>query len=180
MDEQPPATDPSPEFGPAGYLPERAAKRARKIVLRAPMGIHWVFGSLFAGLIVVVAGVLLLTRGSADPGAPFRDLGPLEALPANSILPSATPDGRDVVVIIGEGRIRAFTRDGGVEGLAWCDASRHVEDGVNVWNLTGRSLDGGTSLELLPVVATNGKVFVDPSRVQAGPAAIDEGEIPVC
>ncbi|MTV26636.1 hypothetical protein FTX61_14610 [Nitriliruptoraceae bacterium ZYF776] len=31
----------TPEFGPSGYLPERASKRARKIVLRAPLGLQW-------------------------------------------------------------------------------------------------------------------------------------------
>jgi hypothetical protein len=51
-----------PEFGPRGYLPERAAKRARKIILREPLSLAWVIGAILAGLALVIAGVLFLQR----------------------------------------------------------------------------------------------------------------------
>ena len=45
-----------PEFGPRGYLPPRASKRARKIVLRAPMSLAWVIAPLVIGVILLIVG----------------------------------------------------------------------------------------------------------------------------
>ncbi|HUG87123.1 MAG TPA: hypothetical protein VMM13_21320, partial [Euzebya sp.] len=54
--EQETASDPAaqqPEFGPGGYLPARAAQRARKIVLREQMGLHWAVAAVVAGLLIL-------------------------------------------------------------------------------------------------------------------------------
>ena len=69
---------PTPEFGPRGYLPERASKRARKIVLRAPLGLQWIVAAVVFGLLVLVAGVVWLNAGG-PPGAPFVAAGPVSA-----------------------------------------------------------------------------------------------------
>jgi hypothetical protein len=69
-----------PEFGPSGYLPERASKRARKIVLRAPLGTQWIVASILAGLLVVVAGGLYLQRRDDPPPAPWTAVGRIDDL----------------------------------------------------------------------------------------------------
>jgi hypothetical protein len=50
-------------------------------VLRAPLGLQWVVASLVAGVVVLVAGLLLLDRAASPPGAPWEPLGPVEELP---------------------------------------------------------------------------------------------------
>lgn len=162
-----------PEFGPGGYLPERAARRARKIVLRAPLGAQWIAAAVLAGLVVVVAGVLLLTRGGA-PGEPFVMVGPVEEVAGQVVRDETT--GAWMVGL--GGRVRAFVTD---EELIYCDASRHLESpGGGVWSLTGRALGVRPSLPEHPTVTTDGVVHVDPTvRTDPGPAASDPLE-PSC
>lgn len=165
---------PSPEFGPGGYLPERAAKRARKIVLRAPLGLQWIAGAAVFGVVVVVAGVLWL-RSSGPPGPPFVDAG---------VLPAAGPtvvavDQPPVWLVVGAGPVLAVPRT--AEGdLVWCDASRRVEssDG-RVWSATGRGL-GTNSLRSHPVVVHDGTVYVDPTVTRDGPRPSAEAATPAC
>lgn len=171
------ATEPSvprPEFGPSGYLPERASRRARKIILRAPMGIHWVVASLAAGLVVLAAGILLLARDTA-PGPPFERYAPVEELAV-----SAYDPGLDAFVVVAGGRVEAFTTPDGAADLVWCVASRTIETADRVWNLTGRALDGGASLLRHPVAVTGGVVYVDTTTTVAGPPPRDEGATPTC
>jgi hypothetical protein len=162
-----------PEFGPSGYLPDRAAKRARKIVLRAPLGLQWVVASLVAGVVVVVAGVLLLT-GDRAPGEPWVALGPVEEVR------TVTIDEEHDVVLVGGGRVRAFA-DAGELDLGYCEASRRLEspDG-GVWSLTGRGLGGTPSLQEHPTAVHGGTLYLDPTRTSPAPAPSDEPAEPAC
>jgi hypothetical protein len=54
-------TSQRPDIGPSGYLPPRAAKRARKIMLREPLGLQWAVAAMIAGVLVLVAGGILVT-----------------------------------------------------------------------------------------------------------------------
>ena len=170
--DQPQHTDERPQFGPSGYLPERASKRARKIVLRAPMGLHWVIASIVAGLVVVVAGVLFLQRSGDPPPAPWTPVGEVEALDASQPL-----DDLDAVLVAAGGRVRAFA---GAADVAYCPASNRLEDGAQVWNLTGRGLGGTPSLAEHPTVVHDGTVYVDPTRTVAGPAPSTDPADPAC
>lgn len=162
-----------PEFGPSGYLPPRAAQRARKIVLRAPLGLQWVVGSLVVGAAVVVAGVLWLggDDAPADPWIPVTEVDELEGT-----RPVDDPD----VLLVANGRIRAIV---GAEerGIAYCPESRRLEgpDG-GVWTLTGRGLDGTPSLEEHPVRLHEGVVYIDPTRTGDAPTPSDEPAEPAC
>lgn len=153
-----------PEFGPHGYLPERAAKRARKIVLRAPLGVPWIVASILAGVVVVAAGVLLLVRGDRAPAAPYVAVGPVEEL-AGQV--RYDPD-LDVLLVGLGGRIRAFDAAPDVD---YCEASRRLEtpDG-GVWALTGRSLTDRPSFAEHPAVVVSGTVYVDPTAATTPPA----------
>jgi hypothetical protein len=162
-----------PEFGPSGYLPDRAAQRARKIVLRAPLGLQWVVASLVAGVVVVAAGVLLLT-GDDAPGEPWIAVGPADRVG------TVTIDEDLDVVLVGGGRIRAFA-DARELDLEYCEASRRLEspDG-GVWSLTGRGLGGAPSLEEHPTVVRDGVLYLDPSRTTSAPAPSPEPTEPEC
>jgi len=149
-----PVPDPSPSFGPSGYLPDRAARQARKIVLRAPLGLQWVVASLVAGLVVLVAGVLLLGRGSAPPGPPWTPLGPVELLTTSSVDAAS-----GLLVVNVGGRVRAFSAP---DDVAYCAPSNRLEhpDG-RVWALTGRGTGGQASLAPVPTLTVAGIAYVD-------------------
>lgn len=164
------APDPSsPEFGPSGYLPDRAAKRARKIVLRAPLGLQWVVGALVVGVAVIAAGVLWL-QGQGPPPEPWEPVGPVESVATGQRL-----DALDAIVVA-EGRVRVLA---GAEdaGAQWCEQSRQLEgsDGA-AWSPTGRGLGGTPSLDEHPTQAHEGTLYVDPTRTSPGPAPRD-GEV---
>jgi len=169
----PPAPDPSPGFGPSGYLPDRAARRARKIVLRAPLGLQWVVASLVAGLVVLVAGLLLLGRASAPPGPPWTLLGAVETL-----APSAVDEGSGLLVVHVGGRVRAFSAP---EGVVYCAASNRLEhpDG-RVWALTGRGTGGRASLAPVPTLTVAGTAYVDATSVGALLEPLEERFAPGC
>lgn len=154
------------DFGPSGYLPEKASKRARKIILRAPLGLQWVVASLAAGVVLVIAGVLFLQRGSAEPGPPWTPLMPVGAVSASS-----HDDG--VLVVGATGRVRAFiTTD---PTIAWCPASNRLEgSGGRAWSLTGRGLGGTPSLDEHPTLVTGGIVYIDRATTVAGPTPSSE------
>ncbi len=158
-----PAPAPDPDFGPGGYLPERAAQRARKIVLRAPLGMQWIVASLVAGVIVVVAGVLLLTRGGGAPAPPFVAVGPVAAVAGQVVY----DHDLDLLLVGLGGRVRAFDAPADV---TYCEASRRLEspDG-EVWSLTGRGTGGTASLAEHPTVTSDGVLYVDPSVATTPP-----------
>lgn len=161
-----------PEFGPSGYLPERASKRARKIVLRAPLGMQWIVASIVAGLVVVAAGGLYLQRSGDPPPPPWTAVGTVDGLAASQPL-----DDLDAVLVAAGGRVRAFAA---ADGVAYCEVSNRLEDGTRVWTLTGRGLGGAASLGEHPTLVHDGTVYVDPSRTTAGPAPSDEAAEPAC
>jgi hypothetical protein len=164
---------PDPSFGPSGYLPERAAKRARKIVLRAPLGMQWIVASVIAGLVVVAAGVLFLQRSAEPPPAPWEPIGTLEEL-----APTHVVEGLDVLVVAAGGRVRAFAD---AQDVSYCAASNRLEapDG-RVWNLTGRGFGGTGSLAEHPTLVQDGTVYLDPTRTAAGASPSDEPAEPAC
>lgn len=169
--------DDRPAFGPSGYLPPRASARARKIVLRAPLGLQWVVGALVAGAIVVVAGVLFL-RSSGPPAAPFVATVTLDDVDEAALLPEL-----DALLVTAGGPAVAFA-DVTERELAWCAASRRVEGVVDgtpaTWHAgTGRGF-GVTSLERHPVVVHEGLAYVDPTRRVSGPRPSDDAEDPGC
>lgn len=170
-----------PEFGPSGYLPPRAAKRARKIMLREPMGLQWAVAAMIAGVLVLVAGGALVLARSGPPGPPFVDAGPVADVdPAGAaVVPVA--GGRRVLVVRGAGGVTVFADPG--RPVEWCATSGRLEsvDGT-VWEPTGRLVGGdGDSLTRLPAEVHTGVLYVDPTatgqRRTAQPAV---GATPVC
>jgi hypothetical protein len=163
----------APGFGPSGYLPDRAARRARKIVLRAPLGLQWVVASLVAGVVVLVAGVLLLGRGGGAPGEPWTPLGPVEGLAVSGSDPAT-----GLLVVNVAGRVRAFEAPAGVR---YCAASNRLEhpDG-RVWALTGRGLAGTRSLAPVPTLTVSGVAYVDATTVGAPLDPVEDPAEPAC
>jgi hypothetical protein len=163
----------APAFGPRGYLPDRAARRARKIVLRAPLGLQWVVGALAAGAVLLVAGAVLLGRGDAAPGPPWVALGPVAALPA------AAPDpATDLLVVTVGGRLRAFEAP---PGTVYCAATNRLEhpDG-RVWAVTGRGTGGTPSLVAAPTLGVDGVGYVDPTVRLPGAEPLADPATPGC
>jgi hypothetical protein len=162
-----------PSFGPSGYLPDRAARRARKIVLRAPLGLQWVVAALVAGGVVLVAGLLLLGRGAEAPGAPWVALGAVESLPASAYDPAT-----GFLIVHVAGRVRAFAAP---EEVVYCDPSNRLEhpDG-RVWALTGRGLGGTASLAPVPTLTVSGTAYLDPTAVGPPLEPLEDPAGPVC
>lgn len=160
---------PSPEFGPGGYLPERASKRARKIVLRAPLGLQWIVGSAVFGLVLLAAGLLWLNTAGA-PGEPWVATVPIDEGAAPTV---TRAEAVDAWVVTGTGPVLAVPGDA-VADLAWCGPANQLEsaDG-RVWSATGRGL-GTASLPTHPVTVHDGMVYVDPTRVAEGPRPTDD------
>lgn len=156
------AADETPEFGPGGYLPDRASRRARKIVLRAPMGIQWVIGSLVVGLVVVVAGWFALR--DTTPSAPFVEV-PAELVEAPGGVALWSPPGvadEALVVTVGS-RTRVFAWPGDQLPVV-CEESGLLEaaDGA-AWRLTGRGVGGTPSLAEHPLIVDDGVLYADPT-----------------
>jgi hypothetical protein len=164
-----------PEFGPGGYLPERASKRARKIVLRAPMGVQWIVGAVVAGAVIVGAGLLWLAQSDDPPGPPWVAVGPLKDLG------DATAVDELDVLIVATGRPRAF-RGVDVLGLRWCADPAQIEGFEGrVWSPTGRAQTAETdSLEQHPTRVHNGVLYVDPTVTAPGPEPVDANAEPAC
>ncbi len=164
------------EFGPSGYLPERASKRARKIVLRAPLGAQWMIAAMVAGVVVVIAGIVFLQQSSGapdDPWVPTTEVAAIEGATVTEV----TGEG-GVLLVTGAGRVRAFADAG---ELTYCQPTNRLEsaDG-DVWTLTGRGLGGAASLEEHPTLIHDGFVYLDPTRILPGPDASSEPAEPGC
>jgi len=162
-----------PEFGPGGYLPDRAARRARKIILRAPLGLQWVVASLVAGAVLLVAGIVLLGRGGAPPPAPWVPLGPVSALEV-----SARDTGSELLVVTVGGRLRAFEAP---DGVFYCTPTNRLEhpDG-RVWALTGRGYAGTPSLIPVPTLTVSGQAYLDPTVRGEPLEPLEDIAIPGC
>ena len=157
-----------PDFGPSGYLPERASKRARKIILRAPLGLQWIVGALLAGMVVLIAGAVFLQRSDDPPPEPWTMTASVSELEAAEVVELPSPEGTtEVLIVTAGGRIRAFADP---PLLQYCTTSNLLEapDGRS-WNLTGRGLGGVASLPQHPTLVQDGRLYVDPSSVTAGP-----------
>lgn len=165
----------SPDFGPRGYLPERASKRARKIVLRAPLGLHWIVAAAVFGLLVLVAGLVWLDA-AGPPGPPYVEAGRLPSTegPAVTRLEAA-----DAWLVTGTGPALAVPAEQ-VADLAWCEAAGQLvaADG-RVWSATGRGF-GTPSLRTHPVVVHDGTVYVDPTTIREGVRPAGETREPGC
>ena len=164
-----------PEFGPSGYLPGRAARRARKIVLRAPLGVQWIVASVVAGLIVLVAGIVFLGSAGDPPGEPF-----VEVMSVSEIGDAQQLGELDALAVGAAGRIRVFAKASEL-GLVYCEESRQLEgEGGRVWSLTGRGLGGAESLDEHPAIVHSGVLYVDPTRTVDAPPPSDEPASPAC
>lgn len=163
-----------PEFGPGGYLPDRASRRARKIILRAPMGIQWVIGALVVGLVVLVAGWFALRDGA--PGEPFVEvpgvIGEASVVTAPQL---------DVIATDAGGRPRAFAWADGDTTVVYCDESGLLEaaDG-RAWRVTGRGVNGVPSLLPAPTVVHDGRFYVDPTTTLQPPAPDPDAVATAC
>jgi hypothetical protein len=152
-----------PDYGPRGYLPPRAARRARKIVLRERMGLHWPLAALAACVLLVVVGLVYLLR-SGPPGAPFLSLGPVEGLTADdgtTVVPSDVY--RAFLVVTAGGRVRVFAAP--AADVTYCEDTRALEgDGGQVWTPDG-ILVGGQGESLTPLASTvhRGQLYADPT-----------------
>jgi hypothetical protein len=172
-----PSSEPTPEaapgFGPRGYLPDRAARRARKIVLRAPLGLQWVVAALVAGLVLLIAGLLVLDRAGSPPGPPWQALGPVADLSA-----SVTDPATGLLVVNVGGRVRAFEAP---PGVVYCTPSNRLEhpDG-RVWTLTGRAYAGADSLLPVATLTVSGVAYLDPTAVGLPLDALDTIAVPGC
>jgi len=159
-----------PEFGPSGYLPGRAAKRARKIVLRAPLGLQWLVAALVFGVVVLVAGLLFL-RSSGPPGPPWVATVALAEV-GDGLTPLPQVDG---TLFIGAGRVHVFTTS---DDLRYCEQVRRlVDDRDNVWSLEGIGF-GTPSLDRYADRIHDGVVYVDPRTVLPGSGQFVEEDPP--
>lgn len=155
-----PAQEDQSEFGPGGYLPPRAAQRARKIVLREQMGIHWPVAAVVAGVLIVGVTLPFVLTSSGPPEDPFVNAGPLAAVDARTDGVLAV-DGTDVLVVRAGGVLSAFVEPPGQ--ARYCSASRRIEgvDG-SVWSLQGRRLAGdGASLQPAVITAYDDRLYID-------------------
>jgi hypothetical protein len=159
----------SPEFGPGGYLPPKASKRARKIVLREQMGRGWPLAALLASVLVAMAGVAYLYVASRAPGPPFVAVGAITAVPANgAAVLSPTADDSAVLVLRAGGPVRAFATPDPVP--QWCATSRRLETATAAWSADGRLVAGtGRSLQPLRSTVHDGVVYVDSSTALPAP-----------
>lgn len=172
-------SDDGPDFGPSGYLPPRASQRARKIILRAPLGIQWVVAAVVAGLVVLVAAAVFFRSSSGPPTPPYEAVGEVAELPDLMV---TTIAGEEVAVLTAGGRPRAFAVSDGPGDLRYCPGpNRLVADGDRLWLPTGRGLAGTPSLDEHPAVTHDGTLYVDVTRTVEGPPAADDPvDVPDC
>jgi hypothetical protein len=163
-----------PDFGPSGYLAPRAAKRARKIVLRERMGLGWPLAAVLAGVVIaVVAAVFFLRTG--PPGPPF-----VAVISIIDIAPgTAELGGEDVLVVRAAGRVRAFRAPG--VPVWWCGRNRRLESAGSVWTIDGALTGGeGESLRPLETAVHDGRVYVDLEDPRPAPAPLRGSEEVAC
>lgn len=178
----PTPSDPTPEgpvddleFGPSGYLPPKASARARKIVLRAPLGIQWVVGAVVAGVVVVIAGLLWLSR-SGPPEAPYE--ATIEVAAIDDV---AHLDGRDALAVAAAGPVRVYVTSPEVTGdITWCPDSGRLEFASGVWSASSGRGFGVESLPRHPSEVHEDTLYVDFSTTIDGPAASSTPEQPTC
>lgn len=150
------------DYGPSGYLPARASARARKIVLRSPLGIQWVIASVVAGVVVVVAGVWFLSRTSQPPGPPF------EAAVAVADLQGLTELREGVVAVAAGGPVRVYLVP---ESAVLCPVNGRIEATNGSWSASSGRGFGVESLRRHPSQVHDEVLWVDFTATVDGPAA---------
>lgn len=167
------------EYGPGGYLPPRAAARARKIVLREQMGLHWTIAAVAAGLLILAITVPFVLSAQGPPGPPFVPAGPLDAIdPSGDAIVSV--EGTDVLVLRAGGVLRAFADP--PPGARWCPASRRIESPAGaVWTSEGRLIAGeGRSLSRAAIQAYDGRLYIDVAADGEPPSPLPGDQQPAC
>lgn len=161
------------DYGPSGYLPKKASARARKIVLRAPLGLQWVIGALVAGVVVVVAGMVFLSR-TGPPKPPFEptiEVADIEAV--------TTLDNHEAVAVAAAGPVRVYVVPRSVT-LAYCEANGRLQSAGAVWSASSGRGFGVESLARHPSEVHGGVLYVDFSTTIEGPAPTSDPERPGC
>lgn len=167
-----------PQFGPRGYLPPRAAQRARKIILREQMGLGWPIAAALAAVVVAVVGAAFLLGGEDPPASPYVNATTLEAVDPRAAKVVEAPGAGPLLVVRAGGGVQVFHD---AEQVTYCPSSRRLEAPGAVWNLRGRRVGGqGPSLQPLPVKVHDGTVYVDPTRPLPPPPPAPTGETPAC
>ena len=171
------------EYGPRGYLPQRAAKRARKIILREQMGTPWVMAAIVAAVVVLAAGAWYLVTSNRAPSVPYQPIGAISDVPAlgamTFLIGEEAPTGYLVSRAGGEVRVFLAPAEPPVQ---WCLRSRRYEssDGA-VWTVDGALVGGdGESLRPVPTKLYGGQVYVDSTSPSPAPTADPRGEKPEC
>lgn len=169
-----------PEYGPRGYLPPRAAKRARKIILREPMGLQWAIAAVIAGVLVLAAGAVLFGLRSGPPSTPFVAAGEISRVDPRGVATLPLDDGRDVLVLRGAGGVAVFADPTGT--VRWCaERSRLIAPTGAVWEPDGRLVGGGgRSLARLPAQVHDGVLYVDASAAGMRQEPLDRDEAATC
>lgn len=172
-----------PEFGPRGYVPTQAAKRARKIVLREPMGLGWPVAAVVAGALLVLLGVVFLLTRTGPPGAPFTAVGAVADMDprgATTLRATDASGGGEVLVVRAGGPVRVFLAP--EQDVAYCPASKKLEgEAGGVWALDGRLLGGdGTSLIPLSSQVHDGTLYANLAEPLPAPPAADLDTTPAC
>lgn len=167
-----------PEFGPRGYVPPQAAKRARKIVLREPMGLGWPVAAVIAGALLVLLGVVFLLTRTGPPGAPFEPVADVEALDPRGATTVAAGTSQVLVVRAG-GPVRVFVSP--PASVDYCPGSKRLESGADdVWAIDGRHMAGGESLTPLAAQVHDGTLYVNLAQPLKAPPAADLDVKPAC
>lgn len=168
----------TPEYGPSGYLPPKAAKRARKIILREQMGWGWPLAAIAAALVVVIAGLLFLRGFTRPPGEPFVPVGAVTAVePGGAAVMRAGE--LTVVVLRTGGGVRVFAAQHAT--TVWCPESQRLESPDSAWRPDGtRTFGSGDSLQPLDSVVFDGLIYVDVATRRTAPPVAPGSEPPVC
>jgi hypothetical protein len=172
-----PTSDPPPRPGrdPGGriaYLPPRAA-RARKLILRSQLGRGWIVASALFGLVILVAGVLFLTRDTR-PGPPWVRLAPVSELPAEAVTQVAGPAGQVVVVDRRGGGLRAFLAPAGPCPVVAAGSGFARPCAGQRWDAAGAPASGRRDgeeapppLRRVPALFAEGRLYVNPEGAGA-------------
>lgn len=169
-----------PEFGPGGYLPPKASKRARKIVLREQMGWGWPLAAAVVAVLVAVAGGWYVITARTPPQDPYLRVGALSLVePGGAEVLTAGPGGTAALVVRAGGTVRAFRPV--PEGIVWCPASQRLETPDGAWAPDGRRVFGDApSLTPYRSLVFDGTVYVDTVTQMPAPPPAPGGEPPAC
>ncbi len=163
----------TPRFVPALRTRLEAVDRYGLRLLHAAPERRWGM-ALFLSTLVVLAIALAFLTAPGGPRAPYQPVAE-----ARDVRRSVFDQDRNILFLSTGNVIHAF--DAREFKPRFCAKSGRLEsaDG-RVWDLTGRSLDGGPSLREYPVIVDAGVVYLDPTRTVPAPAGSDRGVQPVC